>query len=318
MKKTATPLFLLLIFVLQNVQAQVPSYVPTNGLVAWYGFNSSPNDDSGNNNHAVNNGATYYSDRFGNVGAAGYFNGSNAYMEVQTPSFTLSESGNFTYSFWVRKEVQPAAGIVMMTGVNTAGVFITLIQGASQTTFGTNRQQSAWAFINAPHTLNVWDHYVASYDAGAMNLYKNGNLEASGTYPYNGATAMNVPLYIGKGIGSGNFLGGIDDMGIWNRTLNNQEILDLYNNSITGIESKLEASASLQIQGNPVGNELKIKSMDRQAQQSYSIINLMGQTVQSGLLEIGDSSIGTAKLEEGVYILQTSAGKSYRFVKVKQ
>jgi hypothetical protein len=44
----------------------------------------------------------------------------------------------------------------------------------------------------------------------------------------------------------------------------------------------------------------------------------MGQTVQSGLLEFGDSSIGTAKLEEGVYIIQTSAGKSYRFVKVKQ
>lgn len=315
MKKTATPLFLLLLFVMQNVQAQVPSYVPTNGLLAWYGFNSSPNDDSGNNNHAVNNGATYYNDRFGNVGAAGYFNGSNAYMVVQTPSFTLSESGNFTYSFWIRKEVQPAAGIVMMTGVNTPGVFITLVQGPSQTTFGTNIQQSAWAFINAPHTLNVWDHYVATYDAGAMKLYKNGNLESSGTYPYNGATAMNVPLYIGKGIGSGNFLGGIDDMGIWNRTLSDQEIIDLHNNSITGLNAVAGNGSTGMLYPNPVQEALRLPAEEMEAADTYRVINAMGQIMQEGQLERGQNNLSLTDMPEGVYVLQTDKGKSYRFVK---
>lgn len=315
MKKTATPLFLLLLFVMQNLQAQVPSYVPTNGLLAWYGFNSSPNDESGNNNHAVNNGATYYNDRFGNVGAAGYFNGSNAYMVVQTPSFTLSESGNFTYSFWIRKDVQPAAGIVMMTGVNTPGVFITLVQGASQTTFGTNMQQSAWAFINAPHTLNVWDHYVATYDAGAMKLYKNGNLESSGTYPYNGATAMNVPLYIGKGIGSGNFLGGIDDMGIWNRTLSDQEIIDLHNNSITGLNAVAGNGSTGMLYPNPVQEALRLPAEEMEAADTYRVINAMGQIMQEGQLERGQNNLFITDMPEGVYVLQTGKGKSYRFVK---
>lgn len=315
MKKTATPLFLLLLFVMQNLQAQVPSYVPTNGLLAWYGFNSSPNDDSGNNNHAVNNGATYYSDRFGNVGAAGYFNGSNAYMVVQTPSFTLSESGNFTYSFWIRKEVQPAAGIVWMTGVNTAGVFITIFQGGSQSVYGTNMQQSAWAYINCAHTLNVWDHYVATYDAGAMKLYKNGNLESSGTYPYNGATAMNVPLYIGKGIGSGNFLGGIDDMGIWNRTLSDQEIIDLHNNSITGLNAVAGNGSTGMLYPNPVQEALRLPADEVEAADTYRVINAMGQIMQEGQLERGQNNLSITEMPEGVYVLQTGKGKSYRFVK---
>ena len=30
-----------------NYQAQVPSYVPTNGLVGWWPFNGNANDESG-------------------------------------------------------------------------------------------------------------------------------------------------------------------------------------------------------------------------------------------------------------------------------
>ena len=37
---------------------QVPNYVPTNGLVAWYGFNGNANDESGNGPDGTVNGAT--------------------------------------------------------------------------------------------------------------------------------------------------------------------------------------------------------------------------------------------------------------------
>jgi hypothetical protein len=39
-------------------QAQIPSYVPTNGLVGWWPFNGNANDESGNGNHGTVNGAT--------------------------------------------------------------------------------------------------------------------------------------------------------------------------------------------------------------------------------------------------------------------
>ena len=34
-----------------NLMAQVPSYVPSNGLVGWWQFNGNANDESGNGNN---------------------------------------------------------------------------------------------------------------------------------------------------------------------------------------------------------------------------------------------------------------------------
>ena len=41
----------------------VPSYVPTNGLVGWWPFNGNANDESGNGNNGTVNGATLTTDR---------------------------------------------------------------------------------------------------------------------------------------------------------------------------------------------------------------------------------------------------------------
>ncbi|MDH4403141.1 MAG: hypothetical protein QE264_02720, partial [Flavobacterium sp.] len=50
--------------------AQVPSYVPSNGLVGYWSFNGNANDVSGNGNNGTNNGATLINDRFGNANSA--------------------------------------------------------------------------------------------------------------------------------------------------------------------------------------------------------------------------------------------------------
>ncbi len=48
-----------------QAQTQIPSYVPTNGLVGWWPFNGNANDESGNGNNGTVNGASLTSDRFG-------------------------------------------------------------------------------------------------------------------------------------------------------------------------------------------------------------------------------------------------------------
>ena len=50
--------------------AQVPSYVPANGLVGWWPFNGNANDESGNGNNGTVNGPTLTNDRFGNTNSA--------------------------------------------------------------------------------------------------------------------------------------------------------------------------------------------------------------------------------------------------------
>jgi hypothetical protein len=47
-----------------NLMAQVPNYVPTNGLVAWYPFTGNVIDSNGNGNNGTENGATLTTDRF--------------------------------------------------------------------------------------------------------------------------------------------------------------------------------------------------------------------------------------------------------------
>jgi hypothetical protein len=91
-------LFVLLVLSVFAAQAQVPSYVPTNGLVAYYPFNGNANDASGNANNGVVNGATLTTDRLGNVGKAYSFDGNSNYIETSINYSTK----NFSIQFWIK------------------------------------------------------------------------------------------------------------------------------------------------------------------------------------------------------------------------
>ena len=77
MKPTYNFLIIITLMLLSNISfsQSVPSYVPTNGLVGWWGFNGNAQDGSGNGNHGTVNGATLTNDRFGNINSAFNFNG---------------------------------------------------------------------------------------------------------------------------------------------------------------------------------------------------------------------------------------------------
>ena len=68
-------LFLLLFGMVTYVaQAQVPDYVPTEGLVGYWLLNGNANDESGNGNHGSIFGAEATDDRLGNPNSALHFN----------------------------------------------------------------------------------------------------------------------------------------------------------------------------------------------------------------------------------------------------
>ena len=86
--------------------AQVPSYVPANGLVGWWPFNGNANDESGNGNNGSNNGATLTTDRNGVTNSAYNLPNLNDNISVSTlsspyngDSLTISFCPAFT-SFW--------------------------------------------------------------------------------------------------------------------------------------------------------------------------------------------------------------------------
>lgn len=238
MKKTLLTVAITCVF---SVFAQIPNYVPTNGLLAFWPFTGNTNDVTANANHLTNNGATLVADRNGVANAAYSFNGSGNYLEKTTPSFMFSPTGTFSVSFWINRP-STTGGVAMMSGSGTANNFIWLFSGGSaNNTFGTNKQQSAWIWANSPYAVNQWEHYVCMFINGVMRIYRNGVLEASATYSHTGALSTVLPFYIGKDIGTSYFNGSIDDVAIWNRSLTNCEIQKMYTSQLPNIVSNAGA-----------------------------------------------------------------------------
>ncbi|MBK9149315.1 MAG: hypothetical protein IPM12_16040 [Flavobacteriales bacterium] len=91
------PSALLLLLIVQGASGQLPSYVPTTGLEAWYPLNGNADDLSGNGNHGSEYNTTLTTDRDGVANAAYSFNGVNSYIDcynfqavVNIPQLTVS------------------------------------------------------------------------------------------------------------------------------------------------------------------------------------------------------------------------------------
>ena len=100
MKKSLLTAFAVWLGLTANIWAQVPSYVPTNGLVGWWPFNGNANDESGNGNNGMVNGATLTSDRCGNISSAYFLDGINDYIEV-IDNNSLDINGDISISVWI-------------------------------------------------------------------------------------------------------------------------------------------------------------------------------------------------------------------------
>ena len=225
---------------LLSANAQVPSYVPSNGLVGWYPFSGNANDQSGNGNNGTVTGATLTTDRFGNSNLAYLFNGNSDFIEVSHNSSLILTSG-VTFSFWLnitdsslnssgRLERQPIGKQVSAT-VSGLGF---------ETTDATNPKLAPQFYLQGGVTYehssalstNFWSHLVGTFDGTNLKLYQNGVLLGSNNGTFN-LQSIVENLFFGKEGKKGlYFKGKLDDIGMWNRALTQQEITNLYNGNI--------------------------------------------------------------------------------------
>ena len=91
---------------IQIISAQVPSYVPTNGLVGWYPFSGNTNDLSGNGLNGSPNNVIYDADRFGNINSCFNVNGdTNRWVDVSISNLDIVNQQSKTFSFWIKLPV---------------------------------------------------------------------------------------------------------------------------------------------------------------------------------------------------------------------
>ena len=216
---------------------QLPDYVPTEGLVAWYPFNGNASDQSVGGFDAENHGATLTSDRHGIEEAAFYFDG-NSWIESVIP-----QTEAWSVSIWAsREDGDSYNGLVQhKNNCNNGGGWLLALpeqQGLRMYRSGCGEcgsSCSAQLDDTAENLVAVqeWNHLVATCNAqGHFQAFVDGVLAYEWTHPSSVSTYGVQPFSVGIHHDGYTYLpltGSADDVGLWNRPLAPSEVLSLFN-----------------------------------------------------------------------------------------
>jgi uncharacterized protein (TIGR02145 family) len=232
-------------------QNELPSYIQSEGLVAYYPFNGNANDASGNGYH----GTTFLNPQLseghnGDVNSAYDFEWENVngygtpWQRIELPFIDSFYNTDLVISAWIKPETlywpnNSIQNAMIIGSSNACGDFLE----PSDIRFALHNGDGSITFTigpdivvdSGPGAINVnnWQHVLARVSANNIDLFVNSVLVSN-------ATHTSIPNFAGCMVigehhqSNGHwyyFDGIIDDIGIWNRALTNQEIQTLYSSS---------------------------------------------------------------------------------------
>ena len=261
MKKSIFTAFALGLCLTANLMAQVPNYVPTNGLVGYWPFNGNANDESGNGNNGTVNGATLTTDRFGVANKAYQFLNNNLVENITTNFSGVLGQNNRSISFWFKQDIININNQSVFCGYGGYNTNITHSGFSATTANGKIGLDANAVFIYYDYVPSAnWNHAVYVYENGnnisQVKIYLNGNLLSIVAFSTgNQNTTLNTlsgTLFRINGAQlSTKFIGDIDDIGFWNRALTECEIQDLYNAQLGSFSN---SSASINPTSSSIGS----------------------------------------------------------------
>jgi len=194
---------------------------------AYYPFNGNVNDESGNENNGTVHSATLTTDRFGNENSAYYFDGENSYIDCGNfidfgDSLNISgwykiegnPPNNPWIAFFLKDEYIPYFGMMY----NTENKSIRLYNKNS--TYGIRD-------VNIEIPYGEWFFISLNYDGSTFSIYYNGKKIDSFSYS-NSITDGNSFLIGVNNKNTYHWFGSIDDVRVYNHSLTENEINDLY------------------------------------------------------------------------------------------
>ena len=217
------------------------------GLVAYYPFDGNANDASGNGNNPIFNNATLTNDRFGNPNGAYYFNGVNNYIEI--PNSASLNPTQISLVAIVKPEgfyYGPCHGNAILNKGDDNNIQSSYLLRFDDN-FYTNGQNCAIANVDSLHqnfygdyganavsippympyvVKDTWYCVAYTYDGTTVKFYVDGILVTS--FASNVVYTPNTDdLFFGKlnlALFPYWFNGVIDEIRIYNRALNVQEV----------------------------------------------------------------------------------------------
>lgn len=207
--------------------------LPQSGLVAYYPFNGNANDLSGNSRNLLAQGATLISDRKNQASSAYQFNGVSNIINGTITPMNLSA---FSVSFWQKSSgftnTFPCFMNLFTTSDMSKQFHINIATGNSNQYYITSNPSSSIMYSGVSPSANQWYHVVVTYQNGTGKFYINGILVKTQSLSLPDLSILNT-IYLGQeATGLANqsyFYGAMDDIRIYNRELDSNEIGMLYN-----------------------------------------------------------------------------------------
>ena len=232
----------LFVFPLPTLLAQVPSYVPSNGLIGWWPFNGNANDESGNGHDGVVNNVNLTFDRKGISNSAYTFNGTSSYINISRQTQLNGAAG--TINAWIKSSSLLSSQAVIFGQSNgRPQLVVEAERSTSPNKAAIDWKASDGTFPSAFSTSDIdngnWMMVTGIYGQNFLKIYVNGTLEDSVSTNLNQDNCSTDDIQIGGfysvSANCGNvvglsqmFNGLIDDVGFWDRPLTNTEIQNLY------------------------------------------------------------------------------------------
>ena len=215
-----------------NALAQnVPDYVSTEGLVAWWPMNGNVDDAIGFL-HGFNQGGIETEGPYGQIGQALELPSGDDYIDL--PTGGVNEEGGLTLAFWAWLELPSEGAAPLIDRVEVSNnLWSFSYEQSSETVHFITRNNDGSGY----HNLSTWSppaaewvHVTSVYRApsGLKELHVNGTLVGEELAPLDGFTMPTMRLgEVAEGTWNSNCR--FSKVGVWERALVEEEILALYN-----------------------------------------------------------------------------------------
>jgi len=237
--------------IIAQITAVTPIDPGSDGLVAYYALDGDASDNSGNGLDGTIMGDPKLID--GMIGGAMEFDGDGDTIDCGNDA-SLDILGPISLALWIRPDANDPEGngtatapmCKAMSGMSPSWSWqVRYGWGGPEPTmaFTFNTSPRAWAFVGQNLEQGEWHHIACSHDGETLKCYLNG-VETDST-PMGAITGSSTPILIGSDGWGSDWIGGIDEVKIFNRALSAGEVLFL-----TGYMADVTAPGDL-VQGVP-------------------------------------------------------------------
>jgi len=345
MKKYYQLSVVVIVLSFSNIFAQVPTYLPTNGLNAYYTFQGNALDQHTNSIDGTVNGPVLSSNREQLSNTSYSFDGVDDEIQLDDSFLGGQQVSEFTiYTRVYFDAINNGIGIWGKTKFWGEMGLVILSDGAieliwANNTGGMNTYSEIYSDNNAVYN-NTWYDIAVTFSNSSGTIFLNGEeINTNLRWTRQGGTILSTTninefANFSQDVGSSNFgfrtIGGqkvhfldgkIDEFGIWDRALTQQEITKMYNANITNIYNAKTSivSNNFKLFPNPNKGNFNIYFQNNfSGNLTLNIYDLNGvfiENIYNKYIKKGELNFTTdiSNLKNGKYFIQVKLNNSIQY-----